>query len=32
MTDEEFKAELLRFLKEISEKLDAIQNAIYSTG
>lgn len=32
MTDEEFKAKLLRLLREISAKLDAIQNGIYSTG
>ena len=32
MTDEEFKAELIRLLKEISAKLDSVYNAIYSTS
>jgi len=32
MTDEQFKEEVLRLLKEISAKLDQLQTAIYSTS
>jgi len=32
MTDEEFKTEVIRLLKEISSKLDSVTSAIYSTS